>query len=88
MLIQQVIQCKVPQQALLIFLAFSDKQDGGEKLMCLMVMLFRLVMRLHKGVISDCSQGYDGLWGRAVCDSSCLVAAMLSRSWSPGGLRH
>ena len=64
-------------QTLLTFIGFLGKQGGGERPIGLTAMLYRLTMRLYKGLIGSWEEKTHGHWHQAVKNSSCLRAAVL-----------
>ena len=77
LIIKIILRCKMILQALLSLIAFMDKTGGGERPIGLVAMLYRLVMRLYKGIIGHWDQKFHGFWDQAVKNSSCLRAAVL-----------
>ena len=77
LMITNILQAKIPLQALLSLVAFIGKSGGGERPIGLMAMLYRFIMRLHKGIIGEWDQELRGFWDQAVRSSSCLRAAVI-----------
>ena len=67
----------IPIQALMVYVGLMPKPAGGERPIGLTAMLYRLIMRLKKVLLSEWDEKFAGFWDDAVKGSSPLRAAIL-----------
>ena len=52
----------LPIQALMVYVGLMPKPAGGERPICLTAMLYRLIMRLKKVLLSEWDEKFAGFW--------------------------
>ena len=75
-IIYLVLEGCVPMQLLMVLIGLLPKPLGGERPIALTPMLYRVIMKLCKGYVTEWDEQAAGFWDTAIRGNSCLRAAV------------